>query len=744
MQKNWSSILAMIVVALLLVPMISSPVALAGEGSTVPAVPTGQILIPEITLEKAILIVKTNFDVPSEYTDFNSTYNTYDNRQAWSLRWNGPMGKSGEFSAEVNALNGDILSMNYYKIDDRSSNSGVLPAISKANAQEISDKLLTRLLGVRAGQLRLIPSDQAVVPINNYGSANYSLQYQRLINDIPFLSNGVNVQVSSTDGHITAYNLNWSEVKAPEVKGLIEASQAQKAFASSSFFKLRYWLPPSYKPLAAGQKQEAKLVYQLTGPSGGAIDAFSGEPLKLGEGDWLATDLLGNGGMGSNKAERAGSVSNGTQVLTPQEQQEVESTAKLLKQDEAIAAVQRWIGIPNNLTLRSANLSSDWRNTDKRVWNFDWNATGSEKEAEKPQYFSARVSATTGELLSFNTSYPQNGNDKVAFDRATVQKLAEEFLKRVQPERFSQVSLDSESNVNAKMGPEPWNIQLLSYHRVANGVDFPDNGMTINVDPVAGIVTGYELNWSEPDLPSVSGVLTKEKGVDQFLKARPLTLTYVRIYSNGVLGNLRLVYIPVNLDRSMPLSNTLDAKSGELLDYLGQPLEKGPKPYSFSDLTGVNGAQEIAALGQAGLFGDFENSFQPQEKMGIASLLRAMYLSQFGLGGNTSLTEGEVMTKAKEQGWLKEELQPGDPVNRELLAKVLIRYIHLNKLAELKDIYHVNFQDTDQINPDDLGYIALANSTGIIKVEGLMLAPGDAVSRAEAAVALFRALGWRN
>ena len=102
------------------------------------------------------------------------------------------------------------------------------------------------------------------------------------------------------------------------------------------------------------------------------------------------------------------------------------------------------------------------------------------------------------------------------------------------------------------------------------------------------------------------------------------------------------------------------------------------------------------------------------------------------------------MTKAKEQGWLKEELQPGDPVNRELLAKVLIRYIHLNKLAELKDIYQVNFQDTAQINPDALGYIALANSTGIIKVEGLMLAPGDAVSRAEAAVALFRALGWRN
>lgn len=742
MQKNRCSILAMIAVVLMLGPMISAPVVMAGKVSSSPAAPG--LAMPVITLEKAIHIAKTNFDVPSEYTDFNSTYQTYDNRQAWSLHWNGPSGSPGGFSAEVNAINGDILSMNYWKDDGQSSNSGLLPVINKERAQEISDKLLTRLLGERADQLRLIPSAQAVVPINNYGSANYTLQYQRLINNIPFLSNGVYVQVSSTDGHIISYNLNWSEVKAPEVKGLIEASQAQKAFATSSFFNLRYWIPPSFRPLAAGQKQEAKLVYKLTGQSGGAIDAFTGQPLKLDEGDWLATDSSESGGMGGAKMDRADSISNGNQVLTPQEKQEVERTAKLLKQDEAIVAVQRWVGIPDSLTLRSANLSTDWRSSDKRLWNFDWANTGGEVSGGTPQYLSARVSATTGELLGFNISYQQTGKTEATLDRAAMQMLAEEFLKKVQRERFSQVALDPERNFNGKMSPEPWNIQNFSYHRVANGVDFPDNGMNVNVDPVAGIVTGYDLNWSDSNLPNVSGILTKDKGVELFLKARPLNLAYVRIYSNGVPGDLRLVYIPADQDRSMPVSNTLDAKSGELLDYEGQPLGKGPKPFVFTDLTEAKGAQEIAALGQAGLFGDYGNSFRPEEKMSIDSLLRAMYFSRFGFGGNNSLTEGEVMTKAKEQGWVKEELQPGDPVNRELLAKVLLRYIQLNKLAELKDIYKVNFHDADQINPDALGYIALASSTGILKVEGLTLAPRDAVSRAEAAVALFRVLGWRN
>ena len=422
----------------------------------------------------------------------------------------------------------------------------------------------------------------------------------------------------------------------------------------------------------------------------------------------------------------------------------MERTAKLLKQDEAIEAVKRWIEIPNNLVLRSANLNKDWRSNDKRIWSFDWSNIATDKVEGIPQYLSARVNATTGELLGFSISNQQNGETEVKLDRTAAQKLAEEFLKKVQPERFSQVVLEPETDLISKMNPEPWNTQAFSYRRVVNGINFPENGMIVNVDPVDGKVTNYELNWSEYDLPSISGILSKAKAVEIFLKARPLTLTYVRIYSNGIPGDLRLVYLPIAQDRSIPISNTLDAKRGELLDYQGQPVEKGPKPYSFTDLTGVNGAPEIAALGQAGLFGDYGNNFKPLEKMSADSLFRAMYLSRFGLWGNTGLTEKEVINKAKELGWLKEDLKLGDPVNRELLAKVLLRYIQLTKIAELKDIYQVGFQDSDQISSDAVGYVAIASSTGIIKVEGQVLSPRETVSRAEAATALFRALGWRN
>ena len=741
MKKKLRSFLSVIVVTFLLVPTILAPLVFAGEISAYPTV--GTLAMPAVTLEKAIQIVKSNFDIPNEYTDFSSSYNTYDGRQVWSLRWNSTSQRPGEFASEVNAINGDIVSMNYWKNEDQLANIPSVPTITKAGAQEISDNLLSRLLGKRTEELSLIPSELEIVPLS-YGPFNYSLQYQRLINGVPFLSNGVNVQVSSIDGHITSYNLNWNDVKAPEVKGVISIDQAQEAFAAAPFFKLEYWIPASYRPLLAGQKQEAKLVYQLRGENGGAIDALTGLPLQLKQGEWLATDSYGVGGMGSAKSERANLASDGIQVLTPQEQQEVERNAKLLKQDEAIAAVKRWIEIPDNLTLRSANLSKDWRSAEKRIWSFDWSNIATDKEQANPQYLSARVSATTGELIGFGISNQQNGKTEVKLDRTAAQNLAEEFLKKVQPERFSQVVLDPETDLISKTNPEQWNNQAFSYRRVVNGVNFPENGMIVNVDPVAGKVTNYELNWSEYELPSVSGILSKDKAVESFLKVRPLTLSYVRIFFNGIPGDLRLVYLPIAKDRSVPVSNTLDAKSGELLDYQGQPIEKGPQKYNFTDIAGVNGAPEITVLGQAGLFGDYGNSFKPLEKMSVASLLRAMYLSRFGLWGNTGLTEKEVINKAKELGWLKEDLQPGDPVNRELLAKVLLRYIQLNKIAELKDIYQVGFQDAVQISPDALGYVAIASSTGIIKVEGQVLVPLETVSRAEAATALFRALGWRN
>ncbi|WP_088224962.1 YcdB/YcdC domain-containing protein [Desulfosporosinus sp. FKB] len=742
MVKNYKKALAGVVTIAFIFQMYSFPVFAAEKTSeSLTTTVSTEVTSPKITLEKALQIVKANFDIPSDLSSFTSNYSTNDDRQSWSLHWNNA-DKGGDFSAEVNAVNGDILSVNYWKNDDSASSSG-LPKVSKAEAQKICDSLLSRLLGERAEETKEMTNDQEVIPLNNYGPVTYMFHYQRLVKDVPFAGNGVDIQVSGSDGHIISYNLNWSDVNFPENKNVISETQANEAFASSPYFKLQYWLPAPWRIPTIGQKQDAKLVYQLISPSGGAIDALTGEPLKLNSGEWIAQNSM-NGGMG-DKASSAGSASDSSQSLTPQEQQEVDKTAKLIKQDEAIADVKRWLSIPDNLTLRSANLSTDWRNGNNSVWSFDWFNPNPENSEGKAQYMSARIDAATGELLSFNRGYQPTEKSESKLDPAAMQKTAEDFLKKVQPSRFSQVTFDTDNNSDQLTKVVLIdNANNFTYHRIVNGVDFPNNVMTVTVEPTDGTIVNYDLNWSELDFPDTTGSLSKDQAVQDFLTLRPMMLTYVRIYSNGIPGDVRLVYLPKAEDQSTQTSNVLDAKSGELLDFQGRPIDKGPKPYIFNDISGVEGEQEIAALGEAGLFNDYGNSFKPNDKMTLGSLLRAMYLSRNGVWGNTSLSDTDILTQAKEQGWLNENLQSGDHVSRELLCKLLLRYLQLNKFAELKNIYQVNYQDASDISSDALGYVAVATSTGIVNVKGQNFVPSEGVSRAEAAADLFRALTWRN
>ena len=560
------------------------------------------------------------------------------------------------------------------------------------------------------------------------------------------MGDGVNIAVSGEDGHIVSYNLNWSDVKAPAADGAISAEQAGQGFASAPFFKLQYWLPTSIVFLKAGEKQDLKLVYQLQSSTGGAIDALTGKPLTLKPGEMI--NVFSGYGMGDTKGAMGQVATSSVPApLTPQEQQEVDLTSKLLKQDEALAVVKQWLDIPDNLTLRSANLSSDWRSADNRIWNFNWadpSPNSNPGSSAKPQYLNARVNAVNGELVGFNRGYQSNPGE-VKFDRAAMQKIAEDFLKKVQPERFQQAVLDSADSLGLYPGATPDSSGNFQYHRIVNGIDFPNNFLTVSVDPADGTITNYDLNWQDYNFPATDGILSQDQAVQAFLSQGPLTLAYVRIYTDGLPGDVRLVYLPLSQEQSAQTSNILDASSGKLLNYQGKPLDEGSKPYIFTDLNGVDGAQEIEALGEAGLFGDYGNQFNPQETMSAASLLRAMYYNQFGQNDSTmSLSDADILTKAKEQGWLKEDLQPGDPVSRELLAKILLRYAQLSKVAELKDIYQLKFQDADQISPDALGYIALATGSGILKVQGDTLAPQAAVSRAEAAAALYRAITWQN
>lgn len=698
---------------------------------------------PAVSLEQAICTVKENFTVPKEYTRFTSGYSSHQDRQAWSLNWNAPEEPGGGFHAQVDTQTGEILSMDLWK-PERCPEPGLrIPAVSEAQARQTAEALLKRLIPERLPDLQFVTAGEQPIPLDNYGAFAYSFRWQRTVNGIPFPDNGVTVEVNAGDGQVTSYRFDWRKGDFPSAAGAISPEKARQAFDRAGMLELQYFLPSPIRPLAAGEKQDQKqrvqLVYRLYHPSGGLIDAFSGEPL-VPPGRWFGGGGAdGRGGVEMQKMME--SAAPAPVPLSPEEIKEIERTAKIISREEAAAAVKKWVAVPEKLALEEASLAADWQNPELHLWHLYWRAK--QEGTGEPRFVSAQVNAVTGELVGFDLpSLPAGPEQPGALDRAAAQNMAAEFLSQVQPQRFREVKLDEYSSFSepgiVKEGENP-PVQFFKYRRIVNGIPFPGDGMSVRVDTVAKRITSYRLDWSNLAFPAPEGILGIQQAADAFLQARPLTLSFDQVSGPYSPGEVRLVYQPLTAP-GVPASDLLDARTGEFLDWAGKPLSQLRRAYRFNDIAGNFAEKEISLLGQAGLFGEYGDAFRPAEKVTAVALLRAMLMAKGELFDGGVPADQEILKRARDRGWLKEDLPPGGTVSRETLVKLLIRMLELDRAARLEGIYQVPYADAASFSPGSLGYVALAWGLGIVKGDGENFTPGHEVTRAEAAAALVRAL----
>ncbi|MGI5921772.1 MAG: YcdB/YcdC domain-containing protein, partial [Syntrophomonadaceae bacterium] len=355
-----------------------------------------------ISLDQAIRTVKDHFTIPAAYTDFSSSFNSSDNHHSWSLIWRDSSGQGGYFSAQVDAVTGEIISMNNWKPENGSRT--YLPAISINEARDIGTRFLEKLIPQRMASLQPVPGNQ-MIPLTNYDSASYTLRWERIANNIPVAGDGVNLEINLRNGEITGYNLNWSTLPLPSPAQAISAQQAEQIFVTNEMVKLQYIIPPDYRPLAAKEKQSPLLVYTIAHESGGIIDAIKGTPLIPEPGQWLP-----NGGISYDQSakgmEKRSKVASSP--LTPEEEKEISQTANLISKEEAVAAVDKYIGIPAGTELQSSNLDRDWQNPDNRIWSLYWSPVSSKPSSS----LYARVNARTAEIISFSLDIPVTADQK--------------------------------------------------------------------------------------------------------------------------------------------------------------------------------------------------------------------------------------------------------------------------------------------------------------------------------------------
>lgn len=683
-----------------------------------------------ITVEQAVQVVRDNFSIPEKYSRLSTGFNEHNNRAAYSLNWNATEEPDGSLHAEVDATTGDILYFNQWERPLKPSFK--LPVLSVGDAEKIATDLISKLAGKYQSEMKLVNNDQQVFTLNNSQPFTYNFHWVRIVNGIPFPGNGVNVSVSGADGQVISYNNNWTpDLVFPAASNLISPEKASQVFTDTPMLELQYFLPPIMNPQTS-EPQRVLLVYQLSNKYyGGAIDALSGKPVAL---DTQSGTLgaVGSVSVSTSVATTSTSVEVSSPVLEASTSQNTKNFQQI-GQAEAVNIVKKMIEIPKNFVLQNSSLNPDWQNPSEQIWDLHWNSESFNMGEQR--YLSARVNAKTGDLVGFNLSYGATPDDKSKpLTRKVAQILADDFLKRIQPERFKLVKMESENFYGGKM---PSNIQSFYYVRYVNGIPVSRNGMNITVDTVAKQVINYDMNWSNLEFPRSSEVLPLNLATERFLKIRPLALNYSLVPKQNGQQEVRLVYQP-NIDYSMYIPGMLDAKTGDPMDWYGKSQSQWSKAHKYTDIQGNFAEKEIGIMGLTGAFGEYGDNFRPDEKITAGTLLRAMLTAE-GNNRDRVLTDEDVLKIAKERGWCHEDVKLGSELSREDLSKIMICFIGMESSAQVKGIYAVPFADANTIRPDSLGYIALTWGLGILKVDGNTLYPNQTVTRAEAAYALVHA-----
>ncbi|NLG32442.1 MAG: hypothetical protein GX550_02880, partial [Syntrophomonadaceae bacterium] len=634
-------------------------------------------------------------------------------------------GSGGTFGVRVDAETGEIVYMSAYKPETRLQGKGF--TLSPTQAQEIANQFLKGLIPDRVDFLKGMPDSQ-LINLSKYEPTTYLARYQRWENQIPVEGDGATVEVSLADGKVCRYVLNWSKLSLPNPEGIITQEAAEKAFKDAEMLELQYLLNTGVRPLAEERKDTpVALVYRMTHESGGVIDAVSGQPWKNEAGYWLmkraAEDMAGG----------TAPAGEGAIQLTPEEEREVGKVAYLLTQEEAITAVQKWVKPPQSSELRSANLQKDWQDQNLRIWNLHWSSSVSKNDDFS--YLSARVNAVTGEILSFNLGYPRKEQGKYSMSRETARQIAENFLKQIQPERFNQVSFEVDEQDPVLLAAYDGPVWGLQWTRLVNGIKCPNNGLSVSIDRKTRQIISFSMNWADKEFIKPDKIMDMTAAEQSFLNNTPLTLVYTPVTDGEITVSYKLVYKPEDLE-GRTISGILDAFSGEPLDWQGQPLAKQPRGYTFDDISGHFAEKEISLLGKAGFMGEYGNAFHPGEKITAASLFRALIGVRNGLYSVQEYSDEEVLMQAVNLGWLEESVSKGDPVSRELLTKVAIRYLGLEYLAQVPGIYRYPYQD--KVSPNIEGYATLCWGLGIIKGDGKYFNPDHLISRGEAAMIITR------
>lgn len=655
----------------------------------------------------------------------------------WQLEWNGPDGHISVSATE----DGKVL--RYYSSADQDA---VSPGYSEAPAFPSGDRNSARA-AAEAFVKKLLSTGETVSfrdqGRDRLGTSSYRFYGEILVNG---LSAGLscNVSVRCADNKVVSFDRDSLEGSVmggiPSATAQVGQDAAGKTLRDARKLRLEYelkdpngrqavlrYLPEAtdeyYVDAASGKLVNLTDAYKDVDEDGGAMfNTSASEPAAAAE---ATADRAG----GLTAAEQAGAV-------------KLEGVLDRDTLDKKARDIKALCLEPYKLSTANYTVSREEDGKVSAILRYGRQVEGSSWRR------TVTLDARTGELESVSSSgwLPENAA-ATRLSNAAARQKAEAFLTSQCPDLFTDTVLYDGTGTTVETR-QPFHT--FQYAQKANDIFFPANSLYVGVDSTDGSISSYRKEHTEGvTFDSPAGILTADQALDAWLATYEVKLQYVPVptavdYSKPEFE--KLASFGVRYMHTLALGYKLyrendftgiDAKTGEpvIPDW-----SSDDGTLRYDDVAGHWAASEINGLARYGV-GYQGGRFEPNKQLTQADLI-VLILSCDGWRFDPQ-EEGaldRLYDRAYSKGLLKRgERNETQSLTRSAAVRMLLDGWGYGAVAKLNGIYKTSYTDDASIPAAGYGYAALAQGLGL--VSGPAYEPQGGMTRAQAAVMLYRLLG---
>ncbi|NIK71098.1 S-layer homology domain-containing protein [Paenibacillus sp. BK720] len=718
----------------------------------------------KVTKEKAESLARQTVSIPKEYAlqgaSLSSDTLAGGKRSVWSLDFvykvNGK--NKGSIHVRLNADTGQLLDYGTY-LDNPSAKPTYPLKVEREAAQKIAYSFLSEVAPTYKDQVKFNPEygAQQLPPLT--GEVRHSLRFDRVVNDIPYVDNYIELDVDS-DGHVLRYNLQWDDtIQFPKVDAKLTADEAKKKLMEQAKPELRYIIP--YNPQGSSKPM---LSYDM---GAFAIDAVTGKEVQSG--------YIGPGQVsGTPVADKPLGEAPGAVNLT---------------EEQAKQAVLAAFPIPSNAVYGGASYyenADDATGATVASWRLEWELKNGKDTIGSA---SALINSRTGFISSFY-SYPNNQNvgakPALSYDQAEAKAI--EAVRKQLPWAADELYIVKRDKSQYDPDKVPYiDTYYFSFVHKINGATADYDNVNVSIDSNTGAVRSYDAGINPYKYPETAPkVITPAQAIEKWMTYYRTELTYYLtqnyVYQGQPIpvekyklmlasGEIKPTDVESNTDaqliyrlvpRQLDESIFLDAESGNWKNRETGDVTQLEKPKA-TDIDGHWAQRQLELMVAYKALDVKDGKVRPNEIVTRGELIKMLVLAmnsgrppvlyEGSADSSASASFADVGTKNQYYAYVESALQqnlidigdgsfnPDGKVDREEMAELIVRALGYNSLANYDNLFNVSFKDADKT--EKKGQAAIVVGLKIMTLSGGNFQPAKQVSRAEASAAFFRFLQTR-